>query len=121
MLCLLFFASKVHVKKTNAPPAYLKINRFDTLKKQAWEETNKLSARSVLRSWEGTIWKPYEKHVDLSSEDPKQLCKDIKLSKDDTSMHKRKDTHSDGLNELPLSGDEIDEEELDKTLLYHDN
>ena len=33
----------------------------------------------------------------------------IPLSKDDTSMHKGKDTHSDGLTELPLSGDEIDD------------
>ena len=38
-------------------------------------------------------------HVDLSSEDPKQLCKDIESSKDETSMHKPKDTHSDGLDE----------------------
>ena len=43
--------------------------------------------------------KHMKNHVDLSSEDPKQLCKDIKLSKDETSMHKRKDTHSNGLYE----------------------
>ena len=40
-------------------------------------------------------------HVDLSSEDSKQLCKDIKSSKDETSMHKCKDTHSDGLDVSP--------------------
>ena len=47
-----------------------------------------------------------KKHADLSSEDSKQLCKDIKSSKDETSMYreKPKDLHSDGLDELPLSG-----------------
>ena len=34
---------------------------------------------------------------------------------------KRKDPHSDGMDESPLSGDEIDDEELDKILAYHDN
>ena len=39
-----------------------------------------------------------KKHADLSSEDSKQLCKDIKSSKDETSMYseKPKDPHSDG-------------------------
>ena len=60
-------------------------------------------------------------HVDLSLEGSKQLCKDIKSRKDETSMYKPKDPHSDGLDESPLSGDEIDEEELEKTLVYHDN
>ena len=36
-------------------------------------------------------------------------------------MYKRKDIHSDGLDESALSGDEIDEEELKKTLEYHNN
>ena len=34
---------------------YLKITRFDTLKKQGWEQTNKLAARYVLRSSEVTM------------------------------------------------------------------
>ena len=41
-------------------------------------------------------------HADLSSEDPKQLCKDNKSSKDETSMYKPKDLYSDGLDESPL-------------------
>ena len=57
-------------------------------------------------------------HVDLSSEDSKQLCKDIKSSKDETSMHKPKDLHSDGLNELP--GDEIEEKKLEKIIVQDD-
>ena len=47
---LICVVSKVHVKKTNASPTYLKISHFDTLKKQGWEETNKVAVRSVLRS-----------------------------------------------------------------------
>ena len=58
-------------------------------------------------------------HADLSSEDSKQLCKDIKLSKDETSMHKHKDTHSDRLDES--LGDEIDDKELKKRLAHDDN
>ena len=57
-----------------------------------------------------------KKHLVLSSEDLKHLCKDIKSSKDETSMHKPKDLHSDGLNELPLSGDEIEEKKLEKII-----
>ena len=55
-------------------------------------------------------------HGDLSSEDPKQLCNDIKSIKDEQSMYseKPKDLHSDGLIELPLSGDEIEEKKLRK-------
>ena len=60
-------------------------------------------------------------HVDLSLEDSRQLCKDIMSSRDETSMYKHKLPHSDGLDESPLSGDEIDEEELEKTLVYHAN
>ena len=60
-----------------------------------------------------------KKHQDLSSEDPKQLCKDIKPSKDETSMYKSEDTHSHGLDESP--GDEIDDKELKKRLLYHEH
>ena len=52
-------------------------------------------------------------------EDP--ICKDINSIKDEALMEKPKDPHSDKLDESPLSGDEIDEEELEKTLAYHDN
>ena len=58
--------------------AFLKITRFDTLKKQGWGETNKLAVRYVLRSWEAIIWKAIrKKHADLSSQDPEQICKSI--------------------------------------------
>ena len=51
-----------------------------------------------------------KKHGDLSSEDPKQICK---------SMHrgKPKDPHEDGLDESSLSTDEIDDKELEKILV----
>ena len=43
-------------------------------------------------------------HVDLSSEDPEQICKsileDVINDIPETSMYKRKDLHSDGLDEL---------------------
>ena len=42
-----------------------------------------------------------KKHAYLSLEDPEQLCKDIKSSKDETTMHKCKDTNSDELDESP--------------------
>ena len=46
--------------------------------------------------------KHMKKHGDLSSEDSKELCKDIKSIKDETSMYNDKskvnDLHSDGLN-----------------------
>ena len=59
-----------------------------------------------------------KKHVDLSSEDPEQICKSIledvindipnkKSSKEETSVYKRNDPHSNGLDES--QGDEIDE------------
>ena len=50
--------------------------------------------------------KHMKNHVDLSSKDPKQLCKDI--FKDETPMYKRKvnDLNSDGMDESP--GDEIE-------------
>ena len=54
-------------------------------------------------------WYIKSKLVDLSPEDPKQLCKDIGSSKDETSMYKLKDLNSDGMDESPSSGDEIDE------------
>ena len=62
------------------------------------------------------------KHADLSSKDSKQLCKDIQSSKDETSMYreKPKDPHSDGLDESPLLGDEIDDKELKKRLAHDD-
>ena len=44
-----------------------------------------------------------KKHSDLSLEDSKQLCKDIKSSKDETSVDSEKptenDLNSDGLDE----------------------
>ena len=53
-----------------------------------------------------------KKHVDFSSEDPEQICKSILEdvindipNKDETSMYKRKDPHSDGLDESPLPDD----------------
>ena len=43
-------------------------------------------------------------HADLSSEDPKQICKsileDVINDIPETSMYKRKDLHSDGMDEL---------------------
>ena len=64
-----------------------------------------------------------KQHVDLSLEDPEQICKSILEdvindihNKDETSMYRKKtklnDLHSDGL-------DEIDEIELRNTILYH--
>ena len=70
-----------------------------------------------------------KKHVNPSSEDSQQICKSILedifdniLSKDETSMHseKPKDPHSDGLDESPVPGDEIDEKEM-KSILVLDN
>ena len=63
---------------------------------------NKLA---VLRSWGVTIWKDiWKKHADLSSEDPKQICKSILKDfindNPETSMHKCKDLNSDGMDEL---------------------
>ena len=64
--------------------------------------------------------KPYEKHADLSSEDPKQLCKDIKSIKDETSMYMEKpkvnDLHSDGLDILEDIIDDIPNK--DETSMY---
>ena len=64
-------------------------------------------------------------HVDLSWEDQEQICKsileDVINDIQETSMYKRKDLNSDGLDESPLSSYEIDDEELEKTLLYHHN
>ena len=57
-----------------------------------------------------------KKHADLSSEDPEQICQSILEdvindihNRDETSMYKHKDPHLDGLDESPLSGDEIDD------------
>ena len=69
------------------------------------------------------------KHGDLSSEEPEQICKSIledvindlpnkKSSKEETSMYKRKDPHSNGLDESPA--DEIDDEELDQMIVNDD-
>ena len=41
-------------------------------------------------------------------------------NKDEISINKPKDPHSDGLDEPALSGDEIDDKELEK-ILVHDN
>ena len=67
-----------------------------------------------------------KKHVDFSSEDPEQICKSILEdvindipNKDETSMYKRKDPNSDGMDDSP--GDEIEEKELDKILAHLDN
>ena len=48
-------------------------------------------------------------HVDLSIRVLEQLCKDINSGKDETSIYKCKDTHSDGLDEShkPLTADEL--------------
>ena len=46
-------------------------------------------------------------HADLSSEDPKQLCKDNKSNKDETSMEKPKDPHSDETLDLYINKCEI--------------
>ena len=75
--------------------------------------------RSAEFSRNDNLARHMKNHVDLSSEDPKQLCKDIKPSKDETSMYKSEDTHSHGLDESP--GDEIDDKELKKRLLYHEH
>ena len=72
-----------------------------------------------------------KKHVDLSLEDSKQICKSILKdvindihNKDETSMYREKnkinDLHSDGMDESALSTDEIDNEELDK-MIVNDN
>ena len=90
-----------------------------TIKKEDKCGENKSAARSVLSDH---LKRHMKKHVDLFSEDPEQICKSIledvindipnkKSSKEETSMYKRKDPHSDGL----------DEEELEETLAYHDN
>ena len=86
--------SKHYQKKFKCPECSVEFNRNDNL------------ARHM------------KNHVDISIRVPEQLCKDIKSSKDETSMYKRKDTHSDGLDESP--GDEIDDKELKKRLA-HDN
>ena len=56
------------------------------------------------------------------SEDPKQRCKDIDSCTDEASIYseKRTDPHSDGLDELPLSGDEIEEKKLEKIIVQDD-
>ena len=61
-------------------------------------------------------------HVDLSIRVPEQLCKDIKSSKEETSMYSEKpkvnDLHSEGLDELhkPLTVG-VDKIKLRNTLL----
>ena len=61
-----------------------------------------------------------KKHSDRSLENSKQLCKDIKSSKDETSIdsEKPKDPHSDGLDELhkPLTVG-VDKMKLKNTIL----
>ena len=65
-----------------------------------------------------------KKHADLSSEDSKQLCKDIKSSKDETSIYseKPKDRHSGGMDELhkPLTVG-VDKIQLKNTLLINNH
>ena len=54
-------------------------------------------------------------HVDLSLEDPDQICKDIISSKAEKSFYSVKlkvnYLHSDGMDESPLLTDEIEDEE----------
>ena len=66
-------------------------------------------------------------HVNLSSKDQQQISKSILediindiTNKDETLIYseKSKDPHSDGMDEPPLSADEIDDKELDKELAY---
>ena len=72
-----------------------------------------------------------KKHVDLSSEDPEQICKSILEdvindihNKDETSMYRKKprlnDLNTDGLDEThkPLTVG-VDKIELENTILYH--
>ena len=71
-----------------------------------------------------------KKHVDLSSEDPEQICKSILEdvindihNKDETSMYRKKpkinDLNSNGLDELhkPLTAG-VDKMEVRNTILY---
>ena len=74
----------------------------------------------------GNLKRNMKNHVHLSSEDPEHICKSILEdviddihNKDESSMYKRKDPHSDGLDESPLLGDEIDEKELKKILVLN--
>ena len=57
-------------------------------------------------------------HVDLSIRVPEQLCKDIQSSKDETSMYMKKpkvnDLHSDGLNILEDDINDIPETSMNK-------
>ena len=67
----------------------------------------------------GNLSRHMKKHVNPSLEDSKQICKSILEdiiddipNKDETSMysekHKVNDLHSDGMDESPLSTDEIE-------------
>ena len=72
-----------------------------------------------------------KKHIDLSSKDPEQICKSIledivdnilnkKTSKDETSMYREKPKVNE-MDEPPLSGNEIEEKEVETKLVDHDN
>ena len=79
-------------------------------------------------------WKRHMKiHVDISLEDPEQICKSILKdiinyipNKDETSMYKEKskvnDLHSEGLDELhkPLPAD-VDKMKLKNTILHYNH
>ena len=68
----------------------------------------------------GNLSSHMKKHVNPSSEDSKQLCKDIKSIKDETSMYMEKpkvnDLHSDGLDILEDIIDDIPNK--DETSMY---
>ena len=60
-----------------------------------------------------------KKHIEFLLKDPEKISKSILediindiSNKDETLMYKRKDPHSDGMDEPPLSADEIDDKEL---------
>ena len=67
-----------------------------------------------------------KKHTHPSLEDSKQLCKDIKSIKDETSMYMEKpevnDLHSDGLDEThkPLTVG-VDKMKLKNTILHYNH
>ena len=59
----------------------------------------------------GNLSRHMKIHVNPSLKDSKQLCKDIKSIKDETSMEKPKDPHSD----------KLDQSALEKTLVLDNN
>ena len=87
----------------------------------------------VMRS--DNVKRHMKKHIDLSLEDPEQLCKSIledivdnicneKTSKDDSSIfdekHKVNAEHSAALDDSSVTYDDIDDKDLEKILAYDD-